>query len=382
MLLSLTTLLSLSVSGAVIQAPLPGYRLEILSTANPGGSMAIGVNSGVVAGACRPFPGTMEPCIWIDGVRTELGIPPGASQGVAQAANASGVVVGFGTSGWATGVAFRYAGGLMSLLPPVAGSAAWAVEINDLGQVVGATSIVAGGAADVAVFWDAAGTPKPLGTLGGVRSLAFGLNELGEVAGWSNVASGERRPFLWTGGQLTELPLVPGDTIGWATDLNDRGLVVGGSMRRAVMWEAGQVRHLPTPDWAFFSEAAGVNASGQIVGGVTYGGQNIPVLWNGNEPLPFANLAPAPDDWQYTLAQDIDDAGCIVGTGGLGGVGRGFLLTPLAANLNRDAWLDRGDAALFALAYVRSDELADVTGDGAVDRDDLRAFARAFSGRR
>jgi probable HAF family extracellular repeat protein len=319
-------------SPAPLDVQQPEYELTLLSTANPGQSMGIGAAVGTLVGACRPLPGVMEPCIWVGGVRTELGLPPASTQGNAQAANSSGVVVGYGDAGaFGTGTAFRYENGQMSVLPAAVGSVAWAIDVNEAGVVAGATSVVAGGAADVAVLWDAAGQPQALGTLGGQRSLALGLNELGHVVGWSNRPNGDRRAFLFAGGQLSELPLLRGHTRGTASDINDRGLIVGGSGLRAVRWERGQAFPLPVPDWAKVSYAEGVNEAGHIVGVLnsSIGGPAVPALWRSGRPVPLKELATAPAGWVFVHVSDVDDSGRIVGSGSLGGQGRAFVLTPI-----------------------------------------------------
>jgi probable HAF family extracellular repeat protein len=72
---------------------------------------------------------------------------------------------------------------------------------------------------------------RSLGTLGG-ESRANALNNRGEVVGVSRVAqNGVQRPFLWRRGAMTDLGVPGGDTNAMASDVSDRGEVVGVAYR-------------------------------------------------------------------------------------------------------------------------------------------------------
>src|SRR6266700_1483224 len=75
---------------------------------------------------------------------------------------------------------------------------------------------------------------------GGNNGFATGANNLGQVVGWAEngVHDGacvspqvlQFRPAMWTLGppdQIQDLPLIPGDTSGAATAINDNGQIVG-----------------------------------------------------------------------------------------------------------------------------------------------------------
>ncbi|HEV2733803.1 MAG TPA: Ig-like domain-containing protein, partial [Longimicrobiaceae bacterium] len=69
---------------------------------------------------------------------------------------------------------------------------------------------------------------RVLGTLGGDTSRAAAVNNRREVVGESRTAgSGALRPFLWRRGTMVDLGVPAGDTHALASDVSDRGEVVG-----------------------------------------------------------------------------------------------------------------------------------------------------------
>src|SRR3954453_21087439 len=102
----------------------------------------------------------------------------------------------------------------------------------------------------------------------GNNGFATGANNLGQVVGWAENGFHDPtccctqvlqfRPAMWTLGppdQIHELPLIPGDSSGAATAINDNGQIVGISgicdqavgrhtAKHAVLWENGGVTDL------------------------------------------------------------------------------------------------------------------------------------------
>jgi probable HAF family extracellular repeat protein len=117
-----------------------------------------------------------------------------------------------------------------------------------------------------------AGTFTDLGTLGGTRTLPLGMNDLGDVVGSSFLAGDTvSRPFLWSGGVMQQLPLLPGHTLGSARAINNLGQIVGISSSLAVRWDNGAITDLNTAataaaGWIQLNAALGINDAGQIVG--------------------------------------------------------------------------------------------------------------------
>jgi len=142
----------------------------------------------------------------------------------------------------------------------------------------------------LAAIWN--GTMTALPTLGGNNAYALAINNQGQLAGIAE--TGMRDPScvspqvldfeaaLWgpSPGQIRELPPLPGDTVGFALWLNNSGQVVGSSGTcanttasglqvgpHAVLWENGSPINLGALGGTLASTAAGINDLGEVVGG-------------------------------------------------------------------------------------------------------------------
>jgi len=125
---------------------------------------------------------------------------------------------------------------------------------------------------------------------GGNNGFATGANNLRQVVGWAEngVHDGacvspqvlQFRPAMWTLGppdQIQDLPLIPGDTSGAATAINDNGQIVGISgicdqavgrhtARHAVLWENGGVTDLGNLGAQWWNTPTAINQRGDVVG--------------------------------------------------------------------------------------------------------------------
>ena len=139
-----------------------------------------------------------------------------------------------------------------------------------------------------AVVWKH-GQSHALPTLGGYNSFATGANHRGEVVGWTENAIADPsctppqvlqfKPVVWGPvlQRVRELPLIPGDTSGAATAINDRGQVVGISgicdqaigrltARHAVLWEGDQVHDIGSLGGIAWNTPMAINQRGDVVG--------------------------------------------------------------------------------------------------------------------
>jgi probable HAF family extracellular repeat protein len=137
------------------------------------------------------------------------------------------------------------------------------------------------------------GTLQDIGTLDGIDaeydSAGNDINDLGQVAGWSGT-----RPFLYSGGSMLDLGAL-GAYGGYANALNEDAVVVGYS------------------------------ASSLTPGGTVEHG----FLWDDGAIVDLNTLLANRGSWEITNAQDINEAGQILGTACLGGSCASVLLTPV-----------------------------------------------------
>jgi probable HAF family extracellular repeat protein len=210
---------------------------------------------------------------------TDLGAMPGSGLGGswANGINNRGQVVGS-----SAGRAFLWEKGGMTDLGTLPGrDFSWANDINDRGQVVGFSD--SDDAAQHAFLWEK-GRMIDLGTLpSGDFSEAIGINNGGQVVGVSTTDSNTAvHAFLWEDGQMTDLGTLPGGDGSVALAINSRGQVVGYDLRleviehdgqdvpvdvpRAFLWEDGRMTDLGAQSGEFYSVASDINNRGQVVG--------------------------------------------------------------------------------------------------------------------
>jgi probable HAF family extracellular repeat protein len=140
----------------------------------------------------------------------------------------------------------------------------------------------------LAAIWN--GTMTALPTLGGNNSIAYAINNQGQVAGAAETSTKDPsciapqvldfEAVLWgPGGQVQELPPLPGDTVGAALWLNNYGQVVGSSGTcanggvypafdgpHAVLWQNGIPTNLGNLGGAMVNLGQSINELGEVVG--------------------------------------------------------------------------------------------------------------------
>src|SRR4051812_9305410 len=206
--------------------------------------------------------------------------------------NNRGTVVGFAdtatpdnTDEGFTYHAFRWRKGVLTDLGTLPGGRnSVANVVNDQDVTVGYSDNGAG--EGVAVKWTKAGRVMPLGSLGGRFGLATDINERGQIVGASANATPDpnawfgwptqSRPFIWENGVMRDLGTLGGPDAG-AFFINERGQVAGSSTISTPDPGTGNVgihpflwQHAKMIDLGSFGGqtgfANGLNNRGQVVG--------------------------------------------------------------------------------------------------------------------
>ena len=133
------------------------------------------------------------------------------------------------------------------------------------------------------------GTMRALPTLGGNNGFATGANSRGQVVGWAENTVHDPtcvppqqlqfRPVVYgpKGNQISELPLLAGDTSGAATGINEQGQAVGISgicdqavgrftAKHALLWDNGKIVDLGNLGAPWWNTPTNINQRGDVVG--------------------------------------------------------------------------------------------------------------------
>lgn len=270
--------------------------------------------------------------LWNHGTLTDLGALPGHhgnNSSLANAINNEGVIAGMAENGHVdpdTGYPEAHAvvwdQGKIRDLRTLGGTQSSAMDVNDLGQVVGgalnatedplSAGFVLGdgfiwtGTTQLRAFVWQNGVMRDLDTLGGPDAFAIAINQFGQIAGESytstiNPDTGipTEDPFLWTNGKMIDLGTL-GGTTGYSVWLNDWGQVVGDSnlagdeYSHGFLWDRGVLRDLrpPQKNGGNYSWVYWINELGDVVGGATLSGDelNDAILWRLGKPIDLGTI--------------------------------------------------------------------------------------------
>jgi probable HAF family extracellular repeat protein len=268
----LTILIAACCGAAQAQAPATATKVQYNVSNLPSlGGTSSGGNSindqSWVAGYSRLLNRNRHATLWRNSLLTDLGTLGGPNSSVTwNVKNTAGIIVGIS----------------QTLTPEPLGeswsSAAFYSTPNNVGYI------------NLGFVWEQNQMRGLPNFPGGNNGFATGANNLGQVVGWAEngVHDGacvspqvlQFRPAVWELGppdQIQDLPLIPGDTSGAATAINDNGQIVGISgicdqavgrhtARHAVLWENGKVTNLGTFPAAWWNTPTAINQHGDIVG--------------------------------------------------------------------------------------------------------------------
>src|SRR5580700_1492827 len=231
---------------------------------------------------------------WQNGVVSDLGALPGTNSSYANWVNASGIAVGNSGNGsidpllgWPEVRAVVWKDGQIKDLGTFGGYESSASAINRHGWVVGAATntvsdtICGLGTQCRAFLWDEKNGMRDLGTLGGPGAFAVFVNDLGQVAGNSFVDATDpfTHAFLWEKGKMQDITTLGGN-FSQANYLNNRGQVVGTStlagdaITHPYLWDHAKLTDLGTFGGTF-GEATWINDGGEVVGQANHAGDVI-----------------------------------------------------------------------------------------------------------
>jgi len=172
------------------------------------------------------------------------------------------------------------------------------------------------------------GHMSALRTLGGNNGQASDINDRGQIVGFAENGTVDstclpnttnnriQLPVLWENGKVRALPTVDGDPDGVAFAINDQGHPVGdtgtcaGAIQHAVSWENGTP--IALQDFGTGATAQGINHQGQTVGIVVNaeGTSEFGALWQNGA---LTSLGTLPGDFA-SIATGINSRGQIVGS--------------------------------------------------------------------
>lgn len=305
---------------------------------------------------------------------TDLG-SLGGSTGMAYAINNLGQVVGMSQDHRGAPSAFLYSSGRLINIGSFGGPSSAAYDINDLGQIVG-QSQDENEMSHAFLYSDGVmveiNLSLPNISLTGMS--AKGINNKGQIVG-TVVKDGKSTIFLYSAGAMSFIEDSSGNTYSEVSDINDNGDIIGKSdlgpflykdgvillfsptvkgksyralamnnydqivgqshevldkyayyfTNRAILWQTdGTMVDVASIGGSSF-DARGINDKGQIVGS-GFGGAFI---WENEVRTNLNTVIASNTGWRLDSAEDINEAGWIVGRGLFEGMYKPFLLTPI-----------------------------------------------------
>jgi len=247
--------------------------------------------------------------------------------------------------------AFIWYRGLRITLPTLGGNNTYGGQINNWGQMVGASEIDVPNPTcpppevliERPVIWEL-GQVRELPILPGDTSgAAFVINDLGQIGGLSSpdCATSTWHALLYEHGAPIYLGSLGGQALNIPQAINNKTQVVGASdlsgdtVNHAFLWENGVMTDLGTLPGYPNSIAEGINDAGQVVGGASdqpfLGGNSSAFLWQDGVMTDLNTLIPSGSPLFLWYATGINSRGQIAGQAVQVSTGEwhAFLATPV-----------------------------------------------------
>ena len=152
------------------------------------------------------------------------------------------------------------------------------------------------------------------------------INASGQIAGYGDAPGGTVHAVLYSGGNITDLGVLPGGDHSEATGINASGQVVGSSttgngLTHAFVYSGGVMTDLGTLPRGATSYATAINDAGQITGwsDTTAPNTNYPrpdhaFIYSGGVMTDLGNISSAPDSFgNFSVGNAINSSGQVVG---------------------------------------------------------------------
>jgi probable HAF family extracellular repeat protein len=310
--------------------------------------------------------------LWDDGVMTDLGTL-GGNGSSGQSINENAQVVGYsstGTVGEGNRATLWDRGAVINLTPGLTGSqTSIASSINDLRQIAGTINNQT-----PFVWQNNAITTLP--SLGGGGGYANDINNAGQVVGSSSTTQQSQvlgplsHAALWQGNTVTDLGVIPGTEESGASAINELGQIVGSSDRvdpetyevtsYAFLYENGVLTALPVPSTEGY--ASDINDNGVIVGTMRAAGGMSPwhaFIYADGVVTDLNTRILSGSGLHLLYAYGINNAGQIVGVAYDSRASyHAFLLTPVASGTSgvsiNDASVTEGDTGTRSMNFTVS----------------------------
>lgn len=279
-------------------------------------------NAGQIAGFAGSGAGTVHAVRYADGVLADLG-DLGGRDSYALAINEAGDLTGALLTDSGEEHAFLLQGGQLTRLP--GGTVGYG--LNARGDIVGKKSTLEGQSGFLfsgGQLTDIANLGQGVGGVGGFDGVAVDINDRGQVAGASamvnDLPAPTRHPYLYQRGTTTDLGALSDGVDNGAVAINNRGQVAGYSEGADGFMHAFLYQHGAMQDLGSFGDAVldihDLNEHGTLVGTASNEDDGL---------IPFMNLAGTLVDlntlidpalgWRIFSAYANNDLGQIVGYG-------------------------------------------------------------------